>query len=95
MSQLTTFIEKLKKVSGFNKKEKLKDSENKGFHGWVNFPMSCLKLLLENPYVFDLMKEDVLKWEFNNNLERKVRKYREEKYLGSLAGFAGHYVDLS
>jgi len=34
------------------------------YKGWENFPKLCAKIVTENPYIFDCIKLDTLRWEF-------------------------------
>lgn len=34
------------------------------YKGWENFPKLCAKIVTENPYLFDCIKLDTLRWEF-------------------------------
>jgi len=34
------------------------------FKGWSNFPSLCLKIVGENPFLFDSVKCETLRWEF-------------------------------
>lgn len=58
------------------------------FAGWENFPMLSLKLVTDFPYLYDVMRNDVIKWEFSD----KKKKYKDERYLGCLAALTGHLV---
>lgn len=60
------------------------------FKGWVNLPKLCLKVVAENPYLFDSIKCETLRWEFR--LKDKKKKYKKEKYMGPLAGIIGEMV---
>jgi len=34
------------------------------YRGWQNIPYACLKMCVDHPYVYDILKFDLLKWEF-------------------------------
>lgn len=68
---------------------KLSDKEL-AVSGCENLPNLCLKLMLENPYAFDLMKRDVIKWEY----EFGRMKYKPERYMGAAASMLSHLVRL-
>ena len=34
------------------------------YKGWENFPKLCAKIVTENPYIFDCIKCETLRWEF-------------------------------
>ena len=68
---------------------KLSDKEL-SVSGWENLPNLCLKLMLENPYTYDLMKRDVIKWEF----EFGLIKYKPERYMGAASSLLSHLVKL-
>ena len=59
--------------------------------GWENLPLLTLKMVLEHPFVMDILKHDVLKWEFTQ--ERK--KYKEERYTAAMACVLGHLVRMA
>ena len=46
--------------------------------------------MLKYPYVYDLVKLDILKFEFHTGEQDK--KYKEERYMGCLAGLIGEVV---
>jgi hypothetical protein len=54
------------------------------FKGWENIPLHCLKLCVDKPFIHDIIKYDIHKWEFYV-LEKK-KKYTEQKYMGAYAG---------
>jgi hypothetical protein len=60
------------------------------YKGWQNIPYALLKMSVDNPYIFDIMKHDLLKWEF----QRQKKQYTENRYLGAMAGFVGEFVRL-
>jgi len=68
----------------------LETKEMAPFRGWENIPYALLKMLVDSPYLYDLMKHDLLKWEFQG----KKKQYTESRYLGAMAGFAGEFVRL-
>lgn len=49
-----------------------------------------MKIVTENPYLFDSMKCEVLRWEFRQKDTKKA--YKKEKYMGPLAGLIGELV---
>jgi hypothetical protein len=51
-----------------------------------------LRILTKYPYVYDLLKYDVLKFEFH--LHENDKKYKEDRYMGCLAGMVGELVRL-
>lgn len=60
------------------------------FKGWENLPKLCMKIVTENPYLFDSLKCEVLRWEFRQKDTKKA--YKKEKYMGPLAGLVGELV---
>ena len=60
--------------------------------GWENLNAHCVKLFISCPFVYDILKEDTLKWEVHKLMSEKKKRYREDKYLGSLSGIAGEIV---
>lgn len=50
--------------------------------------------MLENPYVFDLMQEDILNWEWSVAMPLK-KKYKPERYMGTAAALMGSYVRVA
>lgn len=60
------------------------------FKGWANFPKLCMKIVTENPYLFDAIKCETLRWEFRQKDSK--RAYKKEKYMGPLAGLIGELV---
>lgn len=60
------------------------------FKGWANFPKLCMKIVAENPYIFDSIKCETLRWEFRQ--KDKKKSYKKEKYMGPLAGLIGELV---
>ena len=56
-------LEECKKNKTFDSLNMDKSMEDHA--GWENLPGLCLKLLVEYPYLFDLMKHDMLKWELH------------------------------
>jgi hypothetical protein len=60
------------------------------YKGWENIPYALLKMAVDNPFIFDCMKHDLLKWEFQG----KKKKYTESRYLGAMSGFIGEFVRL-
>lgn len=42
----------------------LDSKEMKIYKGWENIPAAILKMIVDSPYLYDLMKHDLLKWEF-------------------------------
>lgn len=88
------FVDTIKRLSLLSD-EKEEDAESLNSaevaaSGWEKFPKLCLQLLLENPYVFDLMKYDVVKWEFN--LSEFKKRHHEDRHMGALAALVGHVV---
>ena len=77
--------EKTKDDDAEPKKRKAKEPEEttKLYKGWEYFPKLCLKIALENPYLFDAVKCDTLRWEFRQ--KDKSKEYAKEKYLGAWA----------
>jgi len=35
------------------------------YKGWENLPKLCLKVLFDNPYLYDTIKCQTLRWEFS------------------------------
>jgi hypothetical protein len=70
--------------------EYLDSKEMAVYRGWENIPYALLKMSVDNPYILDLIKHDLLKWEFQG----KKKKYSESRYLGAMAGFVGEFVRL-
>ena len=62
------------------------------YYGWQNVPNNCLRVMIKYPYVYDLVKFDILKFEFH--LEEKEKKYREDRYMGCLSGMVGELVRI-
>ena len=48
-------------------------------------------MYLDHPYVADLAKYDLLKWEFAGG---KKKRYEDDRYLGAFLGLAGEVVRL-
>ena len=94
-SQLENAVALIEKLFNYDasKKEgeegyvKLEEGEDK-FTGWENFPLLCLKLITDYPYLYDLMQNDTIKWEFSD----KKKKYKDERYLGCLSAMTCHLV---
>ena len=42
----------------------LDTKEMKIYKGWENIPYALLKMMVDSPYIWDLLKHDLLKWEF-------------------------------
>lgn len=60
------------------------------YKGWDNFPQLCAKIITENPYLFDCIKCETLRWEFRQKDKKKF--YKKEKYMGPLAGIFAELV---
>ena len=41
--------------------------------GWKNFPLLCLRILAECPYIYDAIKLDVLRWECSSGNHRYIK----------------------
>lgn len=59
------------------------------FKGWKAFPALCLKILSDCPYIYETVKLDTLRWEFTST---KGHKYKEDMFLGCLAGITSQLV---
>jgi len=46
---------------------------------------------MECPYIADLVQYDILNWEW----AEQAKKYKQERYMGSLASLSGLYVKLA
>jgi len=94
VEQINMFCDTIKRLSGLAPKqeddEELNEDEQ-ALSGWENFPRLCLQLVFENPYVFDLMKYDVMKWEFNLS---EYPKKHNERHMGVLSAIVGSVVRL-
>lgn len=98
--QLEKCIANLKIVSGIKIEgdsdsapaDELTEAE-KALAGWANFPQLCLNQIIELPYIYDLVKYDILKWEFHMNADKK--KHNEERHTGCLGGLISHFVRLA
>ena len=88
------FCDTLRRLSGMAPKqdddEELNEAEQ-ALSGWENLPRLLLQLVHENPYVFDLMKMDVMKWEFNLS---DYKKKHTERHMGALSALVGSVVRL-
>ena len=47
--------------------------ERKSVKGWKNFPLLCLRILAECPYIYDAIKLDVLRWECSSGNHRYIK----------------------
>ena len=56
-------VEILKEDEDKFKEKKINEQDEK-FAGWENFPVLCLKLVSECPFIYDILKQDTLKYEF-------------------------------
>jgi hypothetical protein len=105
LKQIQTFIDELRRIGGFpipgeeedKKKERDEAMANLGpvdaaNSGWENLNAHCVKLFIQCPFVYDILKQDTLKWEVHKLVSDKKKRYREDKYLGSLSGIAGEIV---
>ena len=59
------------------------------YKGWKQFPALCIKILSECPFIYETVKLDVLRWEF---AATKDHKYKEDLFLGCIAGITGQLV---
>ena len=95
MSGLSTKTKLFKNIEECKKnKEYEKLTMDKGleeYAGWENLPGLCLKLLVEYPYLYDLMKHDIMKWELHYHAEKKIKKMKDQ-YLGTFSAMVGMYV---
>lgn len=60
------------------------------YKGWENIPYALLKCMVDSPYIWALLKHDLLKWEFQG----KKKQYTESRYLGAMGGFVGEFIRL-
>lgn len=105
LKQIQTFIDELRRIGGFpipgEEEEKKKEREtamenlspvDNANSGWENLNAHCVKLFIQCPFVYDVLKSDTLKWEVHKLVSDKKKRYKEDKYLGSLSGIAGEIV---
>mmetsp|Transcript_18787 Transcript_18787/g.32108 ORF Transcript_18787/g.32108 Transcript_18787/m.32108 type:complete len:93 (+) Transcript_18787:123-401(+) len=64
------------------------------YAGWQNFPHLCARLLIDFPYLHDLIKYENLKWEFLDPEKAKKKQLKLSKYAVFFAGLVGYYVNL-
>lgn len=58
-------VKKIIKESDEENKSPFDEEENIAqYKGWENFPQLCAKIATENPYLFDCIKCETLRWEF-------------------------------
>lgn len=72
--------------------EQLQLSDNQlAVAGWENLPSLAMKVMIEHPYIQDVMKVDLLKWEFS----QVKKKYKPERYFGTYCGLVGEISRLA
>lgn len=67
------------------------DKNLEDYAGWEHLPQLCLKLLIEYPYVNDLVKHDTIKWEYHYHKEEQIKEMKD-RYFGAYAALVSQYV---
>lgn len=57
----------------------------------LEFPAHLLDQILENPFIFDLIKSETFDWEVNDMLY-KNNQNQANPYLGFVAGYLSEYI---
>ena len=74
----------IKEIDDENKSPFEEEENIAQYKGWENFPNLCAKIVTENPYLFDSIKCETLRWEFRQKDKKKF--YKKEKFMANLNG---------
>lgn len=89
IEQIEAFIGRLQTLSLPSIKDLMNPEDDRPES--VRFPAICLDLVIENPFIFDLIKSETFDWETNYHLY-KQSKTTGNADLGYLAGLLSQYI---